>query len=65
MNGQQTTFKLDTGADVTAIPATVYSQKEHGILTKATKALRGPSNNPLKVRGQFGGNIEYKDRTTK
>ncbi|TWW58989.1 hypothetical protein D4764_06G0005190 [Takifugu flavidus] len=51
LNGQQTTFKLDTGADVTAIPAKVYSKKQqHGPLTTATKRLLGPGDNALQVK---------------
>jgi hypothetical protein len=64
LNGQQTTFELDTGAELTAISPTVYSEKQHGILTRAAMPLCGPSNNPLKVRGQFNGTITFKDRTT-
>ena len=64
LNGQQTTFKLDTGADVTAIPAKVYSKKQHGPLTTATKRLLGPGDNALRVSGQFNGIIKYKDQTT-
>ena len=64
LNGQQTTFKLDTGAEVTAIPATVHSEKEYGILTRASKVLCGPSNNTLKVHGQFNGVTEYKNQKT-
>ncbi|TWW58996.1 Retrovirus-related Pol polyprotein from transposon 17.6 [Takifugu flavidus] len=52
LNGQQTTFKLDTGADVTAIPAKVYSKKQHGPLTTATKRLLGPGDNALQVKGK-------------
>ncbi|XP_029706269.1 uncharacterized protein [Takifugu rubripes] len=52
LNGQQTTFKLDTGADVTAIPAKVYSKKQHGPLTTATKRLLGPGDNALQVKEQ-------------
>ena len=64
VNGHDITFKLDTGADATVIPATTYSKERHGPLTKATIPLCGPSNEPLKVRGQFDGVMAYKDRTT-
>lgn len=58
LNGQQT--------DVTAIPATakVYSRKQHGPLTTATKSLLGPGDNALQVKGQFNGTIKYKEQTT-
>uniref|UniRef100_A0AAV2LWM4 Peptidase A2 domain-containing protein n=1 Tax=Knipowitschia caucasica TaxID=637954 RepID=A0AAV2LWM4_KNICA len=45
------TFKLDTGADVTVIPAATYSKDLHGPLTRAVKPLCGPSGEALKVRG--------------
>lgn len=51
-------------ADATVIPGTAYSKERHGPLTKATKPMCGPGNEPLKVRVQFNGVMEYKDRTT-
>ncbi|KAJ8340687.1 hypothetical protein SKAU_G00353200 [Synaphobranchus kaupii] len=65
VNGQRITFKLDTGAAVTAIPATLYTERRHGTLTRATKNLCGPSNTPIEVRGQFNAIIEHKGKTTK
>jgi len=44
VNGQDITFKLDTGADATVIPGTAYSKEWHGPLTKATIPLCEPSN---------------------
>lgn len=64
LNGQQTTFKLDTGADVTAIPAKVYLKKQLGPLTTATKRLFRPGNSALQLKGQFNGTIKYKEQTT-
>ncbi|KAL2104369.1 hypothetical protein ACEWY4_001237 [Coilia grayii] len=64
VNGQDITFKLDTGAEATVIPDSAYSEGWHGPLTKASIPLCGPSSEPLKVRGQFNGVMRYKDRTT-
>ena len=51
--GEQSQFKLDTGAEVTAVSESTY-RKLRGInLQKATRSLRGPAGQPLKVLGQF------------
>lgn len=65
VNGKDLTFKLDTGAEATAISSAAYSEGLHGPLTKADIPLCGPSNEPLQVRGQFKAVIKYKDRTTR
>lgn len=49
---------------MTVIPAAAYSEEQHGPLTKAAIPLCGPSNEPLKVKGQFNGVMEYKGRKT-
>uniref|UniRef100_A0A3B3C9Q2 Gypsy retrotransposon integrase-like protein 1 n=1 Tax=Oryzias melastigma TaxID=30732 RepID=A0A3B3C9Q2_ORYME len=64
VNGKNVIFKLDTGADVTVIPAATYSKDLHGQLAKAEKALCGPGGEALKVKGQFDAVMKYKDRTT-
>lgn len=64
INGKELTFKLDTGADVTVIPATACSTDLHGTLTRAEKPLCGPSGETLKVKGQFTAEMRYKDKTT-
>lgn len=52
--------KLDTGVDMMAISATVYTEKEHGILTRATKGLRRLRTSLIAARGQFNGIIATK-----
>nr|XP_057937756.1 cytokine receptor family member b2 isoform X2 [Doryrhamphus excisus] len=64
VNGKNVTFKLDTGADVTVIPAAIYSKGIYGPLTRAEKPLCGPSGETLKVKGQFDAVIKYKDNAT-
>ena len=56
-------FKIDTGADVTAIPPKEFSKLKGTILTQASKVLHGPAKHPLKVSGQFTGKLSYKQVT--
>ncbi|KAK1904365.1 putative protein K02A2.6, partial [Dissostichus eleginoides] len=53
LNGEETVFKLDTGASVTAISSSNYSSKKHGPLQPPHKVLYGPGNQRLKVKGRF------------
>lgn len=54
-------FKVDTGADVTVIPETVYLQQfEQVSWTEPTKLLRGPGQDRLRVVGVLRGDITYK-----
>ena len=46
-------FKLDTGAEVTAVSEKTYQQLKNQHLTPPQKVLYGPSRTPLKVLGQF------------
>ncbi|KAK1903335.1 Retrovirus-related Pol polyprotein from transposon opus [Dissostichus eleginoides] len=50
---EETVFKLDTGASVTAISSSNYSSKNHGPLQPLHKVLYGPGNHRLKVKGRF------------
>ena len=56
-------FKIDTGADVTAIPPKEFSKLKGITLTQACKVLHGPAKHPLKVNGQFTGKLSYKQFT--
>ena len=50
-------FKLDTGADVTVIPAQDYTRYFKGQLVKPSRILRGPTQQCLNVVGQFIGTL--------
>lgn len=53
-------FKLDTGAEVTAISDSTY-RTLHGMKLKpATNPLYGPASQSLKVLGQFTGKLTWK-----
>lgn len=53
LDNQKAVFKIDTGADVTAVPAQFYVQGQFDKLSRATKILYGPGGMPLKVKGKF------------
>ena len=63
LNGQDTMFKLDTGAEVSAVTQDTY-QSLGMQLTTPQKVLYGPSQTPLKVIGQFQGRLEYNGKET-
>lgn len=58
INDQTVQFKIDTGADVTVIPYSVfqeiYKHKNPPTLQKPRKPLLGPGNSPLDVAGFVG-----------
>ena len=60
LNGHHTNFKLDTGAEVTAISEETYQMLRKPKLKTSTKVLYGPSQFPLKTVGQFSGRLRYK-----
>ena len=57
LNGVLIEFKLDTGADVTVIPAQDYTRYFKGQLVKPSRILRGPTQQCLNVVGQFIGTL--------
>ena len=60
------TFKLDTGAEVTAISDSCYQTLSHPPpLITPDKALYGPSHQPLQVRGQCYCHLSCKGRSSK
>ena len=59
LNGKRLSFKLDTGAEVTAISMEAYKQLRKPQLTMPEKILYGPSRQPLKTTGQFAGKFSH------
>ena len=46
-------FKIDTGAEVTAISEKLYKSLRSPALQKPSKLLKGPGQHPIQVVGQF------------
>ena len=53
-----TRFKIDTGADVTVIPESLYLQTVMGKLQKSSRELFGPGQSKLSVKGVIKGNLK-------
>ena len=64
MNKCPLKFKIDTGADVTALPETVYDTVRDGPLQKPNRVLRGPSKQILKVKGFIVAKLAVDHRET-
>ena len=62
LNSKQTPFKLDTGAEVTAISGATHQHLGKPKLSHPDKLLYGPSRQPLKVIGKFKGTFTHKGR---
>ena len=58
IGGIDTTFKVDTGADVTVIPEAVYGRLGKQKLTKPDRHLYGPDKSQLRVLGKFQCEME-------
>ena len=67
LSDQETlTFKLDTGAEVTAISDSCYQSLSHQPpLNTPDKVLYGPSHKPLQVRGQCYCYLSFNGRSSK
>ena len=55
-------FKIDTGADVTALPSELYRRDRYGPLKQTGMSLVGPSQNTLDVMGCSEAHIEVNKR---
>ena len=55
-------FKIDTGANVTALPSELYRRDRYGPLKQTGMSLVGPSQNTLDVMGCFEAHIEVNKR---
>ena len=64
LNGNLTPFKLDTGAEVTAIAPDTYNNLQNVELRKPERILSGPSRKPLKVIRQFQGHFVHRTKQT-
>ena len=62
LNSKQTPFKLDTGAEVTAINGDTHEHLGEPKLDTPDKILYGPSRQPLQVVGQFKGTFTHKGK---
>ena len=66
MNGQPTEFKVDTCADVTVVPPSLYySLKPTHVLNKASRLLMGACKQKLSFPGTFIVELQVKDMLTK
>ena len=66
MGAETLTFKMDTGAEVTAIFHRAYQQlSKPPPLSTSDKALYGPSRHPLQVLGKCQMELTYTERSCK
>ena len=64
LNRHKTKFKLDTGAEATAISVDTYRKIQKPKLSPPKKTLYGPSRQQLDCVGQFCGTFYSKGKTT-
>ena len=60
--GREVQFKLDTGAEVTAISERMWQMLGKPQLQTPKKQLFGPASQPLQVLGHFSGLLSHKDK---
>ena len=66
VNQDCVTFKLDSGADVTVIPASTYNKlTDKPPLCKTQKKLYGPCRYELRCRGEFQAMLKYGPKSWK
>ena len=65
VNNMKVTFKIDTGAEVSAINEITFNKLQDIQLKKPQKLLYGPAMSPLTVLGQFTANLTYNHVTCK
>ena len=63
--GVETLFKLDTGAEATAISENTHLALGKPNLLDPSKILYGPGEQKLNVLGHFEGSLQYKQRSCK
>ena len=57
-------FKIDTGADVTVIPESVFKRIRNANLMHSDRILCGPARNALHVIGQFNATLKHRGGVT-
>ena len=65
INGKSLSFKLDTGAEVTAVSGEAIKQLGQISLQKPKKILCGPDRKPLKVLGCVSLTLTHKGKTSR
>ena len=65
VNGRKLPFKLDTGAEVTAVSKATWQEIGKPLLQPPDKQLFGPACQPLEVLGHFLGHLTYQGRETR
>ncbi|XP_061132648.1 uncharacterized protein K02A2.6-like [Syngnathus typhle] len=63
MDKSNAVFKIDTGADVTAVPAGMYVKGQFKELKQTRKVLMGPGRSQLKVKGKFSATLKRRDKS--
>ena len=63
--GQMLEFKIDTGAEVTAISDAAFGTLRGPKLESPKKTLYGPARTPLRVIGQLEGELSHRGKATK
>lgn len=61
LNGAPVSMKIDTGADVTAIPSSAYATLDQQALTPSRRTLTGANNGKLDVRGVFDASLSLRE----
>ena len=62
INGIVVDFKVDTGAEVTAITRATYNLISTPTLDNPSKSLRGPDRKPLSTLGMIEARLSHEDR---
>lgn len=62
VNGHSVEFKIDTGADVTAVPEQIFKTLNVKNLQSSQKILKGPGRNTLNVIGKFHCEFSLENR---
>lgn len=64
LGGKAASFKLDTGAEVTAITEESYKELSNVSLRQATRILHGPACQPLELLGQFTTTLTHQQQSS-